>query len=87
MIPDQPIKFKTDPDGRSPLHYAVEQDDVQSAYWCLSRGAKNKCDNFGNTPIMDAIRLGHRRCFLLCVHFQHIDEFLPHVCAKYNRLW
>lgn len=37
--------------------------------------------------MMDAIRLGKKRCFLLCLHFQHIDEFLPHVCAKYNRLW
>ena len=44
-------------------------------------------DKFGNTPIMDALRLGHKRSFLLCLHYQHYDEELPKLAAQFNRVW
>lgn len=53
----------------------------------MSKGAKNVADKFGNTAVMDAVRLGHKRCFLLCIHYQHINENLPHIAAQYNRVW
>ena len=68
------LELKPDADGRTPLHYAVEVDDVKAVNWCLCRGARNTSDKFGNTPLMDAVRLGHRRSFLLCLHYQHYDE-------------
>lgn len=77
----------TDNQGRSPLHYAVAVDDVKAAYECLKRGAKNEPDSQGYTPVMEAVKYGHRRCFLLCIHFQHLSEGLPQVAAKYNRIW
>lgn len=36
---------------------------------------------------MDALRLGHRRSFMICLHYQHINESLPHIGAQYNRVW
>lgn len=84
---DRQVHMQADVDGRTPLHYAVEVDDVKAAEWCLSRGAPDAKDSFGNTPLMDAVRLGHRRCFLLCLHFQHYSEKLPHLAAEYNRTW
>ena len=54
-------------DGFTPLHYAIEANDVKAAAWLISKGNPNQQDNFGNTPILDAIRLGRRRCFLLCL--------------------
>ena len=60
---------------------------MKAAYECLKRGAENKKDNFGYSPVMDAVKYGHRRSFLLCIHFQHLMDSLPHVAAKYNRVW
>ena len=68
------IELKPDQDGRTPLHYAVEVDDAKAVNWCLRKGAENVKDKFGSTPIMDALRLGHRRSFLLCLHYQHYSE-------------
>lgn len=68
------INFLPDSDGRTPLHYAVEVDDVKALNWLLKKGASNTPDKFGNTPVMDALRLGHRRSFLLLLHYQHLNE-------------
>ena len=87
LLQDRNFQLQTDRDGRTPLHYAVEADDIKAAYECLKRGAKNVKDNFGNTPVMDAVKFGHRRSFLLCIHFQHLNDSLPHIAAKYNRVW
>lgn len=73
VLGNSKIKFETDEDGKTPLHYAVEADDVKAVYWLLGKGSKNVADKFGNTPVMDAVRLGHRRCFLLCLHYQHYN--------------
>ena len=51
ILEGKKFKFHYDEDGRGPLHYAVAVDDVKAAYECLKRGAENKSDNFGNTPI------------------------------------
>lgn len=75
------VSFPADKDGRTPLHYAVEADDAKAVYWLLGKGAKNVADNFGATAAEEAVKLGHRRCFLLCLHYQHITENLPHVAA------
>ena len=53
----------------------------------MSKGSHNVADKFGNTPVMDAVRLGNKRSYLLCLHYQHINEELPHVAAEYNRVW
>ena len=44
-------------------------------------------DKFGNTPILDALRLGHKRRFLPYLHYQHYDEELPKLAAQFNRVW
>ena len=33
------VELKPDPDGRTPLHYAVEADDAKAVDWCLRKGA------------------------------------------------
>lgn len=73
LLDNSSIKFEKDEDGRTPLHYAIEADDVKAAEWLLSKGARNESDKFGNTPVMDSVRLGHKRCFLLCLHYQHVN--------------
>lgn len=87
IFENQVIHLKPDEDGKTPLHYAVEVDDAKAVSWCLSKGAQNVRDKFGNTPIMDAVKLGHRRSFLLCLHYQHFSEELPQIAAQYNRVW
>ena len=87
IFDNQVIHLKPDEDGKTPLHYAVEVDDAKAVSWCLSKGAQNVRDKFGNTPIMDAVKLGHRRSFLLCLHYQHFSEELPQIAAQYNRVW
>jgi ankyrin repeat protein len=47
----------------------------------------NYRDNFGNSPIQEAIRLGRRACFLLCLHYEYLDSEAAHCCAVYNRAW
>ena len=79
--------FKKDSDNRTALHEAIAADDVTSAYWCLRQRVENCRDNFGNSPILEAIKLGRRGCFLLCLHYQYYDSLAPHVCATYNRAW
>jgi hypothetical protein len=81
------IKSQCDEDGKTTLHYAVQADDAVIVYWLLTKGSANVADKFGNTPIMDAVRLGHRRSFLLCLHYQHASENLAHIAAEYNRVW
>jgi len=42
----------TDPDGKTPLHYAAEKRDAQLASFFISLGANpNVVDNFGQTPL------------------------------------
>jgi hypothetical protein len=53
----------------------------------LRKGCNNVADKFGNTPVMDAVRLGHKGCLLLCLHYQHTDKSLAHIAAEYNRVW
>jgi ankyrin repeat protein len=55
------------------LHYAIEANDVKAAAWCIENGNPNQRDNFGNTPLLDAIRQGRRRCFLLCLKHKFYD--------------
>lgn len=76
-----------DDDRRSPLHYAIEANDVKAAAWLISKNHPNQQDNFGNTPILDAIRLGRRRCFLLCLQNKLYDERAPIYAAMYNKHW
>ncbi len=67
LLKGRDISFPLDDDGRSPLHYAIEADDVKAAAWLIEKGHHNQRDNFGQTPIVDAIRLGRQRIFLLCL--------------------
>jgi ankyrin repeat protein len=53
----------------------------------LRKGCNNVADKFGNTPVMDAVRLGHKGCLLLCLHYQHTDKSLAHIAAEFNRVW
>ena len=39
------------------------------------------------TPILEAIKLGRKAAFLLCLHYHYYDNQVPHMCAKYNRSW
>lgn len=39
------------------------------------------------TPAMEALKRGFRAGFLLCVHYGHVDEELPHVAAFVNDVW
>jgi hypothetical protein len=81
------IVFRTDADNRTALHEAIAADDAGSANWCLENGIGNVKDNFGNTPILEAIRLGRKSCFLLCLNHNFYDSEAPHLCATYNRHW
>lgn len=87
IIRNKQINFPLDDDRRTPLHYAIEANDVKAAAWLISKGHPNQQDNFGNTPILDAIRLGRRRCFLLCLKNKLYDERAPIYAAIYNRHW
>jgi ankyrin repeat protein len=40
----------------------------------LNKGCPNVRDKFGNTPVMDAVRFGHKRSFLLLLNSQHFNE-------------
>lgn len=46
------VKLVHDSDKRTPLHYAIEANDVKAAAWCLENGNSNQTDNFGNSPIL-----------------------------------
>jgi ankyrin repeat protein len=81
------IHFKSDENNRSALQYAVEADDVRAAHWCLKNGIENTKDNLGNTAILDAIRLGRKRCFLLCMEYRFYDSKAAHIAVLYNRSW
>ena len=69
------------------MHYAIEANDVKAAAWCIENGNPNQRDNFGNTPIIDAIRQGRRRCFLLCLKHKFYDERAPVFAAMFNKQW
>ena len=82
------VELKPDLSGKTPLHYAVEADDVKSALWCLENGNPAGIrDSDKRTPIMRAIESGYRRCFLLLLEYKHYDECAAHIAAAYNRVW
>lgn len=81
------IVFKNDADNRTALHEAIAADDTQAANWCLENGVGNVKDNFGSSPIVEAIKLGRKSCFLLCLQHSFYDSEAPHICAMYNRVW
>ena len=62
-------------------------DDVKAVYWCMKNKIGNVRDNFGNTPILEAIKYGRRACFLLCLQYNYYDNLAPTVCGIYNRAW
>jgi hypothetical protein len=39
------------------------------------------------TAAMDAVKRGFRAGFMLCAHYGHLDEELPHVAAFVNDVW
>jgi ankyrin repeat protein len=46
-----------DQDGRTPLHLAASEGQVQAVMFCLKKGADvNALDRFGNTPLSAARR-------------------------------
>jgi hypothetical protein len=87
ILAGREIVFQKDEDNRTALHEAIVADDINSAYWCLQRNIGNSRDNFGISPIMEAIRLDRRGCFLLCLHYEYFDSEAAHTCAIYNRAW
>lgn len=86
-LKQHPTPFPRDADNRTPLHEAIAADDPAAAKWCLERDSGNVRDNFGNTPILEAIKLGRKSCFLLCLQYQYYDSEAPHICAAHNRAW
>lgn len=87
LLAGRNIEFTKDVDNRTALHEAIAADDVASAHWCLQNNIGNHRDNFGNTPLLEAIRLGRKACFLLCLHYEYFDSEAAHACAIYNRAW
>ena len=87
VLKGREITFPLDDDRRSPLHYSIEADDLKAAAWLIEKGNPNQRDNFGQTPILDAIRLGRQRIFLLCLKNKLYDERAPIYAAVYNRHW
>lgn len=87
VLSGRDIVFTKDQDNKSALHEAVVADDISSAYWCFKNRIENNKDNFGNSPILEAIKLGRRSLFLLCLHYEFYDTMAPHTCATYNRAW
>ncbi len=87
ILKNKELNFPLDDDRRTPLHYAIESDDVKAAAWLISKGNPNQRDNYGHTPIIDAIRLGRQRCFLLCLKNKLYDERAPIFAAINNRHW
>ena len=52
--------------GRSPLHYAARIGHIPSINFLLDAGANpHLLDNGGETPILMAKRIGHKRAFLM----------------------
>ena len=87
ILKDREIIFTKDDDNRTALHEAIAADDLAAANWCIQNKIGNHRDNFGFTPILEAIKHGRRACFLLCLHYEYYDSEASHYCAIYNRAW
>lgn len=68
-MPDSPVSMPSDPqitcsgdyDGRTALHLAVAEEQVQSVRILLDRGASvDVMDRWGNTPLLEALKLNNR---------------------------
>ena len=87
ILAGRDVVFGRDADNRTALHEAIAADDINSAAWCIEHNIGNSTDNFGCSPILEAIKLGRRACFLLCLHYELVDPLAAHACATYNRAW
>jgi len=73
-LKDRDIVFRRDADNRTALHEAIAADDPAAVKWCIDHSIDNTRDNFGNTPILEAIKFSRKACFLILLQNKYYDS-------------
>ncbi len=87
---DQKIDFLVDDEGKSPLHYAAQVDDLPALGWCLKRWTLKEhaaLDKNGFSAFDVAVQFGANKCFLLLLRENLYDERGVFLMAELNKSW